>query len=253
MADRGIPSLTLLTWNIYGLQSSYLQERTRSICDYICTHQPSVVYLQEVVYATWPTITSALGIHYHCFCGNPKARYFIAILIRKDASIKCFEKEDVIEFPTSTMGRYLIDVHVIWHDLTIHFLTSHLESMDKERNVIERKKQMQTSFSLMQDYYEKNIISVFGGDLNTTDFEVQDVGLPDSIVDLWEVCGFDKKEKLTWNSNFPTTRYDRVYLCPKNGPVQPVKFYLIGREKLDEIDCHPSDHLGIWVEFNLRN
>ena len=250
MAGKDTPSLTLLTWNIYGLQSSYLQERTRSICDYIITHQPSVVYLQEVVYATWHTITAALGVHYHCFCGNPKAHYFIAILICKDASIKCSEKEDVIEFPTSTMGRYLIDVCVVWHSLTIHFLTSHLESMNEERIVIERKKQMKTTFSLMQDYCEK--ISVFGGDLNTTNFEVQDVGLPDCIVDLWEVCGSDKKEKMTWNSNFLTTRYDRVYLSPKDGPVQPVKFYLIGREKLDKIGCHPSDHLGIWVEFNLH-
>ena len=45
-------TLTLLTWNIDGLDSEYLKVRTLAVTDEIKTLNPDVVYLQEVIDVT---------------------------------------------------------------------------------------------------------------------------------------------------------------------------------------------------------
>ena len=251
--------LSLLTWNIYGLHPGELQERTSAVCDYVLKHSPSVVFFQEVVQQTWPTITSHLGSQYHCYCGRPRAHYFHALLIRNDSDIKCPTDENVINFPTSTQGRYIIEVSTSLvlppplHSVKIHFLTSHIESMDEGHNVAERKSQLKVAFNRMEELNKMGTISIFGGDMNTYDSEILEIGLPPSVTDIWEYCGAEKGKKQTWNTNVPVFRPDRVYLGPKDGPLIPVKFCLVGREKLSKYNCYPSDHLGIWIDFKLKS
>ena len=42
-------------------------------------------------------------------------------------------------------------------------------------------------------------ICTFGGGLNLCDKEVKSVGIPDGIVDVWEVCGSLREHQYTWD------------------------------------------------------
>lgn len=249
------PSVTLLNWNIYGLHGGHLQERTEYICEYILSHSPTVVYLQEVVHSTWPMITKKLGDHYNSYCGTPRCHYFNGLLIRKSPDITPLsEKEEVVVFPTSGMGRYLIGLPVCVQGKKMYFLTSHIESLDSNGCVAERKKQIGEALKMITDRHKNDgfVSCVFGGDLNTRDSEISEIGLPEGVIDIWEACGSSKKEKLTWNTNVPVSRCDRVYLCPSDGPLMPVSFKRIGGERLEGFGCFPSDHFGIWIEFKVN-
>lgn len=242
-------SFSLLTWNIYGLEPKFLEERTEHICNYIHSKEPTVVYFQEVVSKTWHMITRRLNTKYHLFYGVPKAHYFNGILILKSPNIKCFEQE-VVEFKYTRMGRYLLVVPVTYYGIDIRFMTSHIESLDRDHDVAERKRQMKTVFDLMQGSYEKSIVSIFGGDTNAKDHEIHEIGLPVNVEDAWEACGSKAKKKFTWNTHVPVVRIDRVYFT-NNGPLRPSEFYLIGGEKMDKFGCYPSDHFGVWVDFKI--
>ncbi len=177
-------TLSLMTWNIYGLQPAYLHERTAYICDYILEHSPSVIFLQEVVHNTWPTLTARLSDMYYCHCGTPKAHYFPALLVKKDDKIKC-KKESIVDFPSSGQGRYMICVPIVYNGKEIVLLTSHIESMDDKQNIKERKTQLKTAFNMMEELIKKGNMTIFGGDMNTFDAEISDIGLPTVIQDIW--------------------------------------------------------------------
>ena len=244
-------TLTLLTWNIYGLQSAHLRERTDYIIKYIQERTPAVVFLQEVVPHTWPTLTAQLGGSggYQCYCGTPKAHYFPAVLVRKDISCR---DQTVIDFPSSMQGRYLIQVPIMYNGKDISLLCSHIESMDKAANIAERKKQLKMAFDKMEELGKSGSVTIFGGDTNTFDTEIEDIGLPEQVKDVWVFLGSDKKKGKTWNTNVLIHRPDRVYFGPTEGPVTPVTFDLIGNERIPRLGCYPSDHLGIWIDFDMK-
>lgn len=254
-SSTSTPRISLLNWNIYGLNPRHLEERTKHICDYILSRSPSVVFLQEVVHSTGLTITSMLGEHYHYYFGTPRAHYFNGLLVRKSPDIVILsDKEEYIPFPTSGMGRYLIGVTTRCHGIDVHFMTTHIESLDAEHNVTERKKQLKMAFDKMVELSNRKpvpLLCVFGGDLNTEDTEIREIGRHDSIIDIWEACGSKRSEKRTWNTQVPVKRYDRIYMCPCNGLIEAVNFCLFGTERVGGVGCYPSDHFGVWIEFKI--
>lgn len=109
-----------------------------------------------------------------------------------------------------------------------------------------------------------NKTSLFAGDLNVRNKEVNKIGVPKEVLDVWEACGSDEKHKFTWdtrkNDFFEekqtiTARYDRMYLSPSDGRVKPMLFELVGKEKIPIASCgqesFPSDHWGMWAEFEI--
>ena len=89
-------------------------------------------------------------------------------------------------------------------------------------------------------------------------------GLPDGILDLWEVTGKRTEARFTWdtgrNDNLewshkfkPKCRFDRLYLRhPKDKIViKPVYFELVGLERLKSCQRFPSDHWGILSYYNI--
>ena len=88
-------------------------------------------------------------------------------------------------------------------------------------------------------------------------------GLPENILDLWEVTGKRPEAKFTWdltrNDNLdwegkfkPKCRFDRLYMKPPSdgAKVKPVYFELIGLERLPTCKRFCSDHWGILSHFN---
>ena len=109
---------------------------------------------------------------------------------------------------------------------------------------------------------ESNKTAIFAGDLNIRDNEVKSVQVPPRIIDVWEACGSVEKHKFTWdtdeNDNLewsfsprPSSklRFDRMYLSPSDGKFKPKKFELVGKERIPSCQRFPSDHWGMWAEY----
>ena len=255
--DSKQSTLKLLTWNIDGLDSRNIDERTLAVCEKVRELQPDVLFIQEVIPHSWKILTSSLTQYQH-FCKNNKLRYFHIISVRKD-TLEVVGDKKIMDFPGTKMGRHLLTCQVQFGKLPIYLLSSHIESMLKAAS--ERKCQLREVFAQMSAMKVKGDICIFGGDLNVNDEEIQSVGIPHGIVDVWEACGSPKEHKYSWdtktNDNFGQScpdeyqvRLDRLYLCPPDEEkIKPQGFTLIGTERVTNIGRFPSDHYGIYVEF----
>ena len=236
------------------------------MCDFILARKPHVVFLQEVVNRSWgPMIVAKLKQNYNCHCSpNPPETYYNAILILKDgASVTGVLSMHL--FPGSQMGRHLLQLPVKILGVELDVMTTHLETKQKRRD--ERIRQLSWVFGMME---RSDRMSIFGGDLSLRDTEVilRD-DMPEDAVDVWEACGRRKEHQYTWdttvNDNLGIValpndqqpliqpfRFDRIYLNPDDGALQPKSFELVGKERLPGCGQFPSDHWGLWVEFQVR-
>ncbi|NXK79881.1 TYDP2 phosphodiesterase, partial [Amazona guildingii] len=101
-------SFSLITWNIDGLDLGNLKERARGICSYLALYSPDVVFLQEVVPPHLCLLQMKAG-NYTMIPGNIDG-YFTVIMLKK-SRVKLL-KHDIIPFPTTSMMRNLLVVHV---------------------------------------------------------------------------------------------------------------------------------------------
>ena len=222
-----------------------------AVCDEIESHVADIVYLQEIIPKTWDAITNRLQSKYYFYRDEAPHRYFHILMIRIDSAVIAEGDVQVLKFPNTTQARLLLHLPVRFHNREMHLLTSHLESLNK--NAAERKNQLSTVFNLMSSLSEsQGKICIFGGDMNITGREVEQVGLPETFGDLWEMCGSDPRRKLTWDSTEPRMRLDRLYMCPKGSALQPTVFDLVGESLLDNYGVYTSDHLGVWAQFVLK-
>lgn len=253
-------SLRLLSWNIDGLDEQNLEERTSAVCQTILLKQPDVVYLQEVIQPTLAILQQKLKNKYHCLAPtSPPAHYFVAILVKQQPhSIP--SSLSTKTYPGTRMGRQLVEVPLTFHRVNILLLTSHLESMKDHAR--ERKTQLRMAFDVMVEN-KKEKVCIFGGDLNLREAEVKSVGVPERVVDVWKACGAAPDSQYTWDlkgndnlnwpyPNRPQARYDRIYISPSDGKLKPSGFELVGQDRLHSCGRFPSDHWGLWVEFDLQ-
>ncbi|XP_010214838.1 PREDICTED: tyrosyl-DNA phosphodiesterase 2 [Tinamus guttatus] len=248
-------SFSLLTWNIDGLDLGNQQDRARGVCSYLALYSPDVVFLQEVIPPYLCYLQKRAG-NYTIIPGNIDG-YFTAIML-KNSRVKLV-KQEIVPFPTTSMMRNLLVVHVTVAGNELCLMTSHLESTKDHSK--ERMKQLQIVFKKMQKESESTTV-IFGGDTNLRDSEVNKLGgLPSSIVDVWEFLGKPKHCRYTWdtssNSNLAAAytcrlRFDRLYLqpAPPGGHIVPRSMDLIGLEKLD-CGRFPSDHWGVLCHFDV--
>lgn len=260
--------MKLLSWNIEGRHDEDLEERIGYVCDLILRRKPHVVFLQEVVNQSWgPLIVARLRHIYNCHSSpNPPMNYYNAILIVKEGTTITGDLS-VHLFPGSHKGRHLLQLPVQILGVEFDVMTTHLETKAKERD--ERIRQLSEVFGMMEG---SNRMSIFGGDLNLRDEEVITKDVPDDAVDLWEACGRKKEHQYTWDATVNDSlgighddtifqqppsmlqyRFDRIYLNPGNGALWPKSFELVGKDKLQP-GCgrYPSDHWGIWAEFQVK-
>lgn len=253
-------SLRLLSWNIDGLDGRNLEERITAVYQTILLKQPDVVYLQEVIQPTLAILQKKLKSKYHCLApASPPAHYFVAILVKQQPhSVPGSLSSET--YPGTRMGRQLVQVPLSYHGVSLLLMTSHLESMKDYAR--ERKTQLQTAFDIMVEN-QKDKVCIFGGDLNVREAEVKSVKVPKGVVDVWEACGADPNTRYTWDvknndnldwsfPNRPQARYDRIYISPADGKLRPIRFELTGQDRLDDCGRFPSDHWGLWLEFDIK-
>ncbi|XP_056377286.1 tyrosyl-DNA phosphodiesterase 2 [Hyla sarda] len=247
--------VTLLTWNIDGIDQANLPERARGVCSYLALYSPDIVLLQEVIPPYYEYLKKR-AISYTIITGNEDG-YFTAIMLKK-SRVRLLSQE-IVPFPSTAMMRNLLIVYVNISGHNICFMTSHLESTKEHSN--ERAKQLNIVLKKIQDIPPSTTV-IFGGDTNLRDKEVEKIGgLPSNILDIWEFLGKPEHCRYTWdtkmNNNLkaPYTcrlRFDRLFLraAEHGSQVVPQSLDLIGTEKLD-CGRFPSDHWGLFCDFDV--
>ena len=260
--------LRVLSWNIDGLDGKNRDERTREIVQYVRRLTPHIVYLQEVVPPTIEIIRDSLEHSYSVHTSPApsfEVAYYTAILVSKTCpQLSLVSKAEMFDFPGSNMGRQLLHLSINVCGVRMRLCTSHLESTGQPKCATERKEQLRFCFDYITKRTAKGEVCLFGGDLNLRDKEVSQVGLPTTVLDVWEACGSVEEHKYTWDvsandnlqwpfPNKPRLRFDRLYLSPKGGElVQPVSFELVGKERIPSCLLRfPSDHWGLLAAFNV--
>ncbi|KAK2518378.1 Tdp2 [Columba guinea] len=248
-------SFSLITWNIDGLDVGNLKERARGICSYLALYSPDVVFLQEVIQPHLRLLEMRAS-SYTVIPGNIDG-YFTVIMLKK-SRVKIL-KYEIIPFPSTSMMRNLLVVHVSISGNELCLMTSHLESTKDHSK--ERMKQLKIVLNKMQKESESTTV-IFGGDTNLRDSEVAKLGsLPNNIMDIWEFLGRPQHCHYTWDTYSNTNlnaeykcklRFDRVYFRPAadGGHIIPRSMDLIGLEKLD-CGRFPSDHWGLLCKFDV--
>uniref|UniRef100_A0A3P9B6A5 Tyrosyl-DNA phosphodiesterase 2 n=1 Tax=Maylandia zebra TaxID=106582 RepID=A0A3P9B6A5_9CICH len=247
--------LSLITWNVDGLDLEKRPERSRGLVKYLNLHNPDVVFLQELVPPYVQFLKEQL-VNYLMIEGGRNG-CFTGMLLKK-SRVKLVESE-MVAYPTTKMRRNLLVVIVNGQKLCL--MTSHFESC--KENTAERLKQLHVVKRRLK-HAPDDVTVVFGGDTNLRDAEVTKVGLPATVCDVWERLGKQEHCRYTWdtsannNKTFPFVarcRFDRIYLRPaiKRGipRLAPDHMALVGLEKLD-CGRYTSDHWGIYCTFSAE-
>ncbi|KAH7660418.1 Tdp2 protein [Aphelenchoides avenae] len=196
-----------------------------------------------------PKLFDVMERMYNIYVSDGEAEYFTVILVSRNIRI---EKEEVVPFPNSRMGRTMQIIEGKWHNLKLNLINTHLESMADFSN--ERKAQFFDCMRKLGNYAtDPNSLSVLAGDLNIRDHEA----CLSTVSDAWEAAGSSKKTEFTWdlvkNDNHavangfkPRKRFDRVYF---SGPYQHLDFSLLGTQRIRSTLCFPSDHFAVCTRF----
>lgn len=248
--------LSLLTWNVDGLDMEDVKERFQHLIGYLIECHPDVVLLQEVIPPLLKALKEVLK-PYHVLQGNKKG-YFTVILLRK-SRVQLLESS-IVNYPTTNMQRNLLIAHGRFLGRPLCLMTSHMESM--KGNSKERVSQLQQVWKSMTEQPDDRTV-IFGGDTNLRDKEVSQLfGLPPDIRDVWESLDQPTDCAYTWdlatNDNktipFPARlRFDRLFLrqASKGWRATAEGMTLVGMERLD-CGRFISDHWGILCSFTLE-
>ncbi|XP_053349566.1 tyrosyl-DNA phosphodiesterase 2 [Clarias gariepinus] len=255
--SRNPEQLTVLTWNIDGLDTEDARERLQSLLLQLGKYRADVVLLQELV-SPILTIIKEVMTDYEFLEGSNDG-YFTAILLRR-CRINLVQNS-IVKYPTTEMGRNLLmaEVNLSGHQLC--FMTSHLESL--KDNSQERLNQLRRVWKRMREAPDSQTV-IFGGDTNLRDWEMKKIGgLPDGITDVWEMLGEPADCKYTWdtvtnnNKEIPFAarlRFDRIYMraAREGAQLRPDTMTLVGLKRL-ACDRFTSDHWGILCTFSFES
>ena len=259
--------LSLISWNIDGLDDRNRKERTNSVAKLISTRKVDIVLLQEIVSSTYDILKSKLSSDYIMTkkkeppFGVTSDQFYFTIILLKRTTMK-LHSVAVKPFDNSSMFRDLTLVKVkLQNEMKLVLITSHLEST--KSFATPRMEQLKEAFEVMKEQHDKCTV-IFAGDMNARDTEVAKVGIPDGIEDLWVKLGKRKECEYTWdtlrNQNVqmpgkfkPRCRFDRVYYKPSiPKEITPKHFGLCGIEKVQGMQCFPSDHWGLYCLFDIE-
>ncbi|EFO24254.2 endonuclease/Exonuclease/phosphatase [Loa loa] len=243
-------SLTVMSWNIDGLDESNLTIRFTAVCYIISKISADVVFLQEMTPDLVPQIRKNLGGEYSILVATPNLPYFTVVLLKPFIELISHK---AIPYGCSGMGRSMQLVETSAHGHKMMLLNTHLESMKEHSDV--RLTQIQECFEQLTEWDDGKTIIVFGGDLNARDSEIGE--LPPGFKDAWVAAGSKPKFKFTWDTLLNDNkaagkarcRFDRI-IYKSAGVFSGVDFSLEGQNRIRTSLCFPSDHWAILVHFH---
>ncbi|KAK2857183.1 hypothetical protein Q5P01_005918 [Channa striata] len=255
LQGEGQNKLSLITWNVDGLDREEQPERVQALCHYLTTFSPDVVFLQELIQPFVRLLDKCLAADY-TFIKGGKERYFTGMFLKK--SRITLLKSETVAYQTSHMLRNLLVATVLFKGQKLCLMTSHLES--SKANAAERMRQLQLVMDRMSKEPD-DVTVLFGGDTNLRDAELNEVDFPGSVCDVWEQlgkpgnCCYTRDTVANTNNSkqYKRFRFDRVYLRPAAADgvpqLEPDSMALVGLEKL-RCGRFISDHWGIYCTFS---
>ncbi|KAL3313479.1 hypothetical protein Ciccas_007923 [Cichlidogyrus casuarinus] len=238
-------SLSVLSWNIEGINAWNLQPRITNICDLLLKYSttiriyafhrwmPHIVCLQEVVDSIYTTLNTRLSSSFHLFRPDSK---------QPDDYFNC----------------------ILTGVLHLRVYSTHLESCREFAKV--REAQLGQLWKKMGNDLKDGMCAgrhganILCGDLNIRDSEIASIGgVPGEFCDVWQVCGARPEAKFTWDprrnincsklvgERAAPMRFDRMYLGGQGLTCH--NFELTGIEKVPNTQCHPSDHWAMLAHF----
>ncbi|XP_075995224.1 tyrosyl-DNA phosphodiesterase 2 isoform X2 [Genypterus blacodes] len=250
------PKLSLISWNVDGLDTDNIVQRARGLCSYLVLYTPDVVFLQELI-PPYVQYLKKRAVSYMIIEGGEDG-YFVGMMLKK-SRVKLLESE-IVPYPSTQMMRNLLVAQVIFKAHKLCLMTSHFESC--KGHAVERMKQLRGLMQRMGEAAD-DLTVLFGGDTNLRDTEVAKVGLSSAVCDVWERLGRQEHCRYTWdtkaNSNkavpyVSRCRFDRIYFRPASREgvprLAPDHMALVG---LDKLECgrYTSDHWGIYCSFSV--
>jgi endonuclease/exonuclease/phosphatase family metal-dependent hydrolase len=253
--------MRLLTWNLNGLTSDFLDERTEAAVFLAATGQtlsqlsrskgksahaaPDVMLFQEVVDKTFHAHLKPHLEHggYHLFPSEPPGRaQFEVVAVRSPAVIATAE---TMPLERSLYGRMLTVVTITGiagaaPGDPVKVLTSHFDSGTSEKKV--RLAELHQVNEVMDER------TVFGGDTNLRAAEWTEVREKVGFEDVWEALGKPDDSKATWHAEERSARFDRIWV---GAQLTPTKLTLVGDKPIGGYGVMPSDHIGLIVDVRI--
>ncbi len=257
---RSPAKFSIISWNLDGLDESYLAERTAAVVNLLDKRNYTVIMLQELIPPTFQFIASKLKSKYFPVLGtrNPQFGYFTATFLRISHAV--YVDHQIVNYPGTNMDRNLLITRCQIDRMKLAICNTHLESTAAFAS--QRVVQLKTCFERCVTFGpEWNVI--FGGDLNARDSEVNGK-VPSNMYDLWMKLGSNASSQYTWdlkhNKNKqmpskvqPRCRFDRLFYRDSiPATVTPEFFGLTGLEKVAGTDCFASDHWGVVAFFQAK-
>jgi endonuclease/exonuclease/phosphatase family metal-dependent hydrolase len=275
--------ISVLTWNLDGLNEFKTEYRTKIQCDTILKLLPWFVLLQEVVPATFALLKRRLAQLYHFDCDGPLGNYFTVTLVLKrsfaDRSRINFDRNTFKGKARSEMGREMAITAISFprrveavaaetssnkQDDELYFVlvNTHLES-GKEMAAV-REAQLQSCLDFIAKSRYPGIVA---GDLNLRQDEARRARKalePFRVVDAAEHVAqlTGVKEENTWffpGQEYIAGRYDRQFTNGSLG-LTPVKIDMVGKGTVGSFavgsdGCtysRVSDHVGVLVHYRIE-
>lgn len=241
--------LSVLSWNIDGLDECNLKSRFTAVCFIISKLASDVVFLQEMTPDLVPQIKENLSGEYSILIATPNQPYFTVILLKPDLELVVHK---AIPYKNSGMGRSMQLAEVWCYGHKLKLLNTHLESMKEHSSI--RVTQLGECYEQLKEWDDGKSIIIFGGDLNLRDEEVGDI--PAGFQDAWIAAGENPKCKYTWDASLNDNkcagtarcRFDRIFF-KSNVAFSEIIFSLEGKDRIRNSLCFPSDHWAIHATF----
>ncbi|RXN22268.1 tyrosyl-DNA phosphodiesterase 2 [Labeo rohita] len=101
--------LSVISWNVDGLDTLSLAERARGLCSYLALYTPDVVFLQELI-PSYIQYLKKRAVSY-LFVEGSEDGYFTGIMLKKSRTK--FLESEIICYPTTQMLRNLLIAQVV--------------------------------------------------------------------------------------------------------------------------------------------
>eukprot|EP00041_Stephanoeca_diplocostata_P033112 m.1084672 g.1084672 ORF g.1084672 m.1084672 type:complete len:487 (+) comp24274_c0_seq5:281-1741(+) len=273
--DNGIESVTVMSYNVDGLNQYDLMLRTHACIDLILQQNADIVMLQEVIPETQAIFSRRLSEAYidHSCIDSSCTTYFTMAFVKKTQICTSSSRQPFYRSHTQ-MGRDILKVCVRVGDRPLYVTTSHLESTQSSSP---------TRCEQLAEIYDCHLMNsrepaIFCGDTNLS-FNRTERKLDEVLAlgherlleldDAYVVSGAKNSGGLssTWrrrmsNGKIAQCRFDRFFSNKQHISVRSVHdggFVLVGREPAaGTTDSEhsgydtPSDHFGVFVTYDVH-
>ena len=242
--------MRLLTWNINGLDASFLDERTEvavftsiigTTLDEIAKgarpwSPPDIICFQEVTAHTFRAHVQPhlqAGGYSVLPASSPERQTFEVVAVRAPCVVVAHTE---VPLEQSVFGRILHLVDIESPLGLVRVATSHFDSGTEAGAT--RKAQLRQVVDAL------GARGVFAGDANFRKQEWLDMKDQVAVADAWESAGEPASTRFTWVLDDMKARFDRVWVAQQLhvASMQPV-----GDRQIAGIGTRPSDHIGLLV------